>query len=102
MVRNGLAHRKEYKTQVACLIRNIIRHRRQLITRRKSIINELKAVRIIEDLERNMVNNFSQKGMAKFLLCKHREIRYLIKHDDINKFNELNRLVHLAGPFSKL
>jgi len=83
-------------------VKAIIIHRKMLITRKCSSINPMRAQRIIEDLERTLTVNFTDKGAAKFFLKHANDIRYLIKPDDTYKHNLFNQINMLASCFSKL
>lgn len=82
-------YRKEFRDKADKFIRNVIQHRRLLITTNKSSINEDRARKIMKHLETNLNGvNFINKGMAKFFLLNADDIEYLIKSDDKLKLRE--------------
>ena len=90
-------HRKEFRDKADTFIRSVIRHRRMLITEGKSSVNEMKALRIMEEITNSLpYTNFTNKGMAKFFLSHADDIRYLIKADDVNKSVRYNQLKMLS------
>lgn len=96
-------HRQEFKDKADHFIRSVIRHRRLLITEGKSSVNEMKALRIMEDITNSLpYTNFTNKGMAKFFLSHADDIRYLIKAGNVDKFTKFNQLKMLSKSYQYL
>lgn len=91
-----------YNSQVISFVKEVVRHRRQLITRNLSHTNKLKTLRIIEKLTRVYTQNLTDRGAARMMIDYEDDIRYLIPHSDVEKFNTFNQLIQLAQTFSKL
>jgi len=85
---------KTYPGEVRQLIREVIRQRNRLINAKRSSVNVMKALRIIEKLTRHNGCNFTDRGAAKYLKQHADEIRYLIDANNVNLFNRLNMLLH--------
>lgn len=62
----------------------------------------MKALRIIEQLVRNNHKNATDVAASKFLVKHADDIRYIIKQGDFDKFNQLNNLLAVSKPLSKL
>lgn len=88
--------------QVYYFIKAVIRHRRMLITENKSTLNKMRALKIIEYLERNNRKDYTKLGAARFFHKNADDIRYLIKHDDVEKFNMFNQINMISKPLALL
>ncbi len=93
---------KPYPLQVIDFTKAVIRHRNRLLNSNKSDINQMKAESYIEALNRNLHEDFSNKGAANYFILFNSQIRYLIKHDDFKKLNKFNEIEMRSGAFSKL
>lgn len=96
-------HRQEFRDRVDNFIRKVIQHRRLLISTGKSVKNDTRCIRTIEHLNRQIKGqNYNNKGMAVLFLDNLDDIRYLIRDNDVDKFNTFNQLKQLSETYKYL
>lgn len=76
--------------------KSVIKHRRRLISIKKSSINPAKAESLMDKLNRNLRKNAKREWAVGFMKMFGDDIKYLIKYDDFEKHNKFNELSMLS------